>query len=103
MVIINAYECYKITETRNRTPLPSFNCMCAAHAVNIVQVVSLPNRKVTASILFGTAVILGKKATQNMQMLVYTNFIELSYDQQMTSTQWMSQLAVCTRKDFLRL
>ena len=41
MVIINAYECYKITETRNRTPLSSFNCMCAAHAVNIVQVVSL--------------------------------------------------------------
>ena len=66
MVIIDAYECYKIAETRNRTPLPSFNCTCAAHAVNIVQVVSLlPLSKLKDDwilfyILFGTAVILGK-------------------------------------------
>ena len=43
-------------------------------------------------ILFGTAVIPGKKAAQDMQMLVYTNFIELSYGHQVTPTQ----LAVCT-------
>ena len=80
MIAIDLNECYKITETSNRPPLQ----LCArkaahvvntiplsAHAVNIIQVVSLLSLSKLKDdwILFylhGTAVILGKKATQNM-------------------------------------
>ena len=40
--------------------------------------------------LLGTAVIPGKKVAQNVQMFVYTNFTELSYDHYMVHVSQLS-------------
>ena len=74
----------KIAETRNRTVLPIVYTVCkksSQHGTS--SYFHLKDNWILFYILLGTAVIPGKKAAQNMQMLVYTNFIELSYDYHM--------------------
>ena len=94
MVVMDANE-----DSGDQKQNCTLNCLlCARKTVNMVQVVTLlPLSKLKDDwilfyILLGTAVILGKKAAQNMQMLVYANFIELSYDHYMVHVSQLSNI-----------
>ena len=61
--------------------------------VQVVTLLSLSKLKgdwILFYILLGTAVIPGKKVAQNVQMFVYTNFTELSYDHYMVHVSQLS-------------
>ena len=93
MVVMDANE-----DSGDQKQNCTLNCLlCARKAVVMVYTTLLPLSKLKDDwilfyILFSTAVILGKKAAQNMQMLVYANFIELSYDHHMVHVSQRSNI-----------